>query len=298
MEKVLLETNLSDLKLLKRGKVRDIYDPGDNLLIVATDRISAFDVVLPNGIPGKGKVLNQISLMWFDITSDIAFNHLITGNLEDFPEECRKYPELDGRSMIVEKTNPLPVEDIVRGYLSGSGWKEYQKNGAVCGIKLPGGLVESSKIPGKPIFTPSTKEEGGLHDRNIPFDEMADILQSKELAERLKNISLDIYYKAWSYAIDRGIIIADTKLEFGYDEKNGTLMLIDELLTPDSSRFWSLKNYKPGGPQDSYDKQPVRDYLVSKGWKGAEDGPAPELPEWLIKQTSERYQEILAMLQP
>lgn len=297
MENILLQTNFPDLKLLKRGKVRDIYDLRDKLLLVATDRISAFDVVLPDGVPGKGRVLNQISLMWFNMTSHIVFNHLVTGNFEDFPAECQKYPELDGRSMIVEKANPLPVEAIVRGYLSGSAWKKYKREGEVCGIPLPVGLLESSELI-SPIFTPSTKEEEGAHDINIPFDVMAKILESEDLAEKVQDLSLAIYHCGWSHAYNQGIIIADTKFEFGFSESDGVLMLIDEVLTPDSSRFWSLKDYKPGKTPVSYDKQPVRDHLVNIDWKGAEDGPAPELPEWLIKQTSERYQKILEMLRP
>lgn len=284
MEKVLLNTNYPELGEPKRGKVRDIYDLGDYFWIITTDRLSAFDVILAEGIPGKGRVLNQISLMWFGMMEDIIPNHIAVDDVNE-------------RSVIVKKARPLPVECIVRGYLSGSGWKEYKKKGSVCGVKLPGGLVESSKLS-EPIFTPSTKEEGGLHDRNISFDEMAAILMSTELAKKIKEISLAIYEKAWLYAMDRGIIIPDTKFEFGHENETNQFILIDELLTPDSSRFWLLKNYKPGGPQDSYDKQPIRDYLVGKGWKGAENGHAPDLPEWLIKQTSWRYQEILEILRP
>lgn len=292
---VLLQTDLVSLKFVRRGKIRDIYDLGENLLLVATDRLSAFDVVLSDGIPGRGKILNQLSIMWFILTGDIIPNHLVTANFEEFPQECQKYPELEGRSMIVQKARPLPVECIPRGYLSGSAWKEYRKTGIVCGIKLPEGLIESSLIPGS-IFTASTKAEEG-HDVNITFEEMVEILKSRELAERIRRDTVAVYNRGIRYAEDRGIIIPDTKFEFGFSEK-GYLMLIDELLTPDSSRFWSLKNYKPGGSQDSYDKQPIRDFLIGEGWKGAENGPAPELPEWLIKQTSERYQEILEMLQP
>lgn len=299
MENVLLQTDLQGYGLKRQGKVRDIYDNGTHLFLIATDRVSAFDVVLSNGIPGKGKVLTQISEFWFEKTEGIIPNHLERSPdyghfLYTFFDEN---PKLAGRTMFVKKAKPLPVECIVRGYLSGSGWKEYQKNRTICDIELPPGLVESSKLP-EPIFTPSTKEEKGLHDRNISFDEMANILRSTELANKLKEISLSVYFEAWEYAIERGIIIADTKLEFGFDDKTGKLMIIDEILTPDSSRFWSSKNYKPGGPQDSYDKQPIRDFLIGESWKGAENGTAPELPEWLIKQTSKRYQEILEMLRP
>ncbi|MCS7163819.1 MAG: phosphoribosylaminoimidazolesuccinocarboxamide synthase [Thermodesulfovibrio sp.] len=290
MSNVVLETNLEGVKFLKRGKVRDIYEVQDYLLIVATDRVSAFDVVLPTGIPGKGKVLTQISLFWFDKVKDIIDNHVVSANVEDFPEPLPKYREiLEGRSMLVKKAKPLPVECIVRGYLSGSGWKDYQKTGMVCGIKLPEGLVESAKLP-EPVFTPSTKAEKG-HDVNISFEETVKIL-GEETANKVKEISLLIYKKAAEIAEKKGIIIADTKMEFGF--YNGNLILIDELLTPDSSRFWSAKNYKPGYPQDSYDKQIVRDYLISIKWD--KKPPAPQLPEDIVNKTAERYQEIFMIL--
>ncbi|MCS7215140.1 MAG: phosphoribosylaminoimidazolesuccinocarboxamide synthase [Thermodesulfovibrio sp.] len=290
MSKIVLETNLEGVKLLRRGKVRDIYDVGDYLLIVATDRVSAFDVVLPTGIPGKGRILTQISLFWFEKVKDIIDNHIVSAKVEEFPEPLPKYKDiLDGRSMLVKKAKPLAVECIVRGYLSGSGWKDYQKTGMVCGIKLPEGLVESAKLP-EPIYTPSTKAEKG-HDINISFEETVKIL-GEETANKVKEISLSIYKKAANIAEEKGIIIADTKMEFGvYD---GKLILIDELLTPDSSRFWSLKNYKAGHPQDSYDKQIVRDYLISIKWD--KKPPAPQLPEDIVYKTSKRYEEIFMIL--
>jgi phosphoribosylaminoimidazole-succinocarboxamide synthase len=282
-----METNLKDVKLLKRGKVRDIYEVGDYLLIVATDRISAFDVVLPDGIPDKGRVLTQISIYWFDQMKDIVENHIVATDVKDYPEILHKYKDmLEGRSMLVKKAKPMPVECIVRGYLSGSGWKEYKESGTVCGIKLPDSLVESSKLD-EPIFTPSTKAEEG-HDINISFEEMKKIV-GDEIAEKLKNLSLKIYKKGREVAEKKGIIIADTKMEFGmYDNK---LILIDELLTPDSSRFWSIKDYQPGKSQESYDKQIVRDYLLSIRWN--KKPPAPILPEEIIRKASERYKEIL-----
>lgn len=290
MSKIVLETNLEGVKLLRRGKVRDIYDVGDYLLIVATDRVSAFDVVLPTGIPGKGRILTQISLFWFEKVKDIIDNHIVSAKVEEFPEPLPKYKDiLDGRSMLVKKAKPLAVECIVRGYLSGSGWKDYQKTGMVCGIKLPEGLVESAKLP-EPIYTPSTKAEKG-HDINISFEETVKIL-GEETANKVKEISLSIYKKAANIAEEKGIIIADTKMEFGvYD---GKLILIDELLTPDSSRFWSLKNYKAGHSQDSYDKQIVRDYLISIKWD--KKPPAPQLPEDIVYKTSKRYEEIFMIL--
>jgi phosphoribosylaminoimidazole-succinocarboxamide synthase len=285
-----METNFSDAKLLRRGKVRDVYEIDDYLLIVATDRVSAFDVVLPNGIPGKGEVLTQISLYWFRHTEDVIENHIVTADVDEYPAVLRKYKDiLHGRSMLVKKTKPLPVECVVRGYLSGSGWKEYQKSGAVCGIRLSDGLIESAKLD-EPIFTPSTKAEEG-HDINISFDEMKGIV-GDETAEKLKSTALFIYKKAGKTAEKKGIIIADTKMEFGmYKNK---LILIDELLTPDSSRFWSAKDYMPGKGQDSFDKQIVRDYLLSINWD--KRPPAPEIPEDIIRKTSERYREILRIL--
>jgi len=290
MQKIVLETNLEGVKFLRRGKVRDIYEVNDYLLIVATDRVSAFDVVLPNGIPGKGRVLTQISLFWFNQVKDIIENHVVSANVEEFPESLRKYKDiLEGRSMLVRKATPLPVECIVRGYITGSGWKDYQKTGMVCGIKLPSGLKESQKLP-EPIFTPSTKADQG-HDINISFEETIKIL-GKETAEKIRNFAIAIYKKASEIAEKKGIIIADTKMEFGF--YNGKIILIDELLTPDSSRFWSMKDYSPGKSQDSYDKQIVRDYLLSIKWD--KKPPAPELPEEIVKKTSERYEEIFKIL--
>ncbi len=290
MNNIVLETNFEGVNLLKRGKVRDIYEVNDYLLIVATDRVSAFDVVLPTGIPGKGKILTQISLFWFDKVRDIVENHIVSANVEEFPEPLSAYKEtLKERSMLVRKAKPLPVECIVRGYLSGSGWKDYQKTGMICGIKLPEGLVESAKLP-EPVFTPSTKAEQG-HDINISFEETVQIL-GEETAHKVKELSISIYKKAAQLAEKKGIIIADTKMEFGFF--NGKLILIDELLTPDSSRFWSLKNYTAGQPQDSYDKQIVRDYLLSIKWD--KKPPAPQLPEDIVNKTAERYKEIFSIL--
>lgn len=290
MAEIILETNFPDVKLLKRGKVRDVYDLGDNLLIVATDRISAFDVVLPNGIPDKGKVLTQISIYWFNQMRDIIDNHLVTANVRDFPEVLHKYGDiLEGRSILVKKAVPLPVECVVRGYLSGSGWKEYKNSGTICGIKIPEGLLESSMLE-EPIFTPSTKAEQG-HDINITYDEMVRIIGT-ETSELVRDISLRIYRKASDIAKKKGIIIADTKLEFGfYDNK---IILIDELLTPDSSRFWSVKDYQPNRAQDSFDKQIVRDYLLTLNWD--QTYPGPILPDYIIEKTAARYREILEIL--
>jgi len=290
MQKIVLETNFEGVKFLRKGKVRDIYEVNDYLLIVATDRVSAFDVVLPTGIPGKGMVLTQISLFWFNQVKDIIENHVVSANIEEFPESLIKYKDiLEGRSMLVRKATPLPVECIVRGYITGSGWKDYQKTGMVCGIKLPSGLKESQKLP-EPIFTPSTKAGQG-HDINISFEETIKIL-GKETAEKIRELSISIYKKASEIAEKKGIIIADTKMEFGF--YNGKIILIDELLTPDSSRFWSMKDYSPGKSQDSYDKQIVRDYLLSIKWD--KKPPAPELPEEIVKKTSERYEEIFKIL--
>lgn len=283
---VISTTEFKSLTLKGRGKVRDIYDLGDKLLIVATDRISAFDVVMPNPIPDKGRVLTQLSKFWFDLTKDIISNHVISTEVEDFPRECQPYKEhLMGRSMLVVKTDPLPVECVVRGYLSGSGWEEYQKTGEVCGVKLPKGLLESSKLE-QPIFTPANKAEVGLHDENISFEKVEKIV-GKKLAHALKSLSLAIYKKARDFAEQRGIIIADTKMEFG--KKDGELLLIDELLTPDSSRFWPKSEYRPGGSQKSFDKQFLRDYLLSLRWD--KRPPAPPLPEEIVQRTREKYLE-------
>ena len=286
MEKIILKTDMPDIKFIRSGKVRDIYDLGDSLLMIASDRISAFDVVLPNGIPGKGKLLTQISIYWFRQMEDIIKNHLIATNVDDYPSQCHKYrDQLEGRSMLVKKAEQLPVECIVRGYLSGSGWKEYNKTGSVCGIKLLDGLKESSRLEA-PIFTPSTKAEEG-HDINITFRETENIV-GNEMAAKLRDISLRIYSKAREVAEKKGIIIADTKFEFGiYDNE---LILIDEILTPDSSRFWSAQTYEPGKGQDSYDKQIIRDYLLTLDWD--QTYPGPVLPEHIVEKAIERYREI------
>ena len=283
---VISRTEFTSLTLKGRGKVRDIYDLGRHLLIVATDRISAFDVIMPNPIPDKGKILTQLSKFWFAQTRDIIPNHLISTEVDDFPKEVLPYREaLKGRSMFVEKADPLPVECVVRGYLSGSGWEEYQRGGEVCGIRLPKGLVESSRLE-EPIFTPATKAEMGLHDENITFERMEKVV-GKDLAQRLRAVSLAIYKKARDFAETKGILIADTKMEFGI--KDGNLILIDELLTPDSSRFWPKDEYKAGGPQKSFDKQFLRDYLLSIKWN--KTPPAPELPEEVILKTGQKYRE-------
>lgn len=283
---VISTTEFKTLALKGRGKVRDIYDLGDRLLIVATDRMSAFDVVMPNPIPDKGRILTQLSKFWFDLTKEIAPNHVISTEVKDYPKACEPYQEmLKGRSMLVMKTEVLPVECVIRGYLSGSGWEEYRKTGEVCAIRLPKGLLESSKLE-EPIFTPATKAEMGLHDENINFERVEKIV-GKDLAQRLKLLSLAIYKKARDVAEKKGIIIADTKMEFGIKDKN--LILIDELLTPDSSRFWPKDGYQPGGPQKSFDKQFLRDYLLSIRWD--KSPPAPQLPEEIIQKTREKYLE-------
>ncbi|MCD6319138.1 MAG: phosphoribosylaminoimidazolesuccinocarboxamide synthase [Candidatus Desulfofervidaceae bacterium] len=289
---IVYETNFSNLGSKRQGKVRDIYDLGKHLIIVATDRISAFDVILPNPIPDKGYVLTQISLYWFKKKEDIVPNHILTAEVDEFPSVCQKYASiLEGRSMLVKKTRPLPVECIVRGYLVGSAWRDYQKTGQICGLKLPSGMQEADKLS-EPIFTPSTKAQEG-HDINITFEEMVAILKDRKLGERIKEISLAIYKQAAEIALDKGIIIADTKLEFGLDE-NDRLILIDELLTPDSSRFWPLDQYQPGRSQISFDKQYLRDYLESIGWD--KTPPAPALPQEVINKTREKYFEALHRL--
>ena len=283
---VISTTEFKTLSLKGRGKVRDIYDLGDQLLIVATDRISAFDVVMPNPIPDKGRILTQLSIFWFNLTKEIVPNHIISTDVKDFPEECRSYQEiLKDRSMLVVKTQPLPIECVVRGYLSGSGWEEYRKKGEVCGIQLPKDLVESSKLE-EPIFTPATKEEIGQHDENITFEKAGKIV-GKEVAKRLKDISLAVYKRGRDFAEGKGILIADTKMEFGI--KDGRLLLIDELFTPDSSRFWPKDDYRPGGSQKSFDKQFLRDYLLSLRWD--KNPPAPHLPEEIVQKTREKYLE-------
>ncbi len=291
MVKAVRETDFSNIKLLKRGKVRDIYDLGDKLLMVASDRMSAFDVVMPDSIPEKGKILTQISLFWFDIMKPLIQNHVISSDVNEYPAECRKYSEeLDGRSMLVKKAEPLPIECVIRGYLSGSGWSSYQEQGGVCGIRLPKGLKESDKLP-EPLFTPSTKEEVGTHDINIDFDETVKRI-GKKLAEKVKELSIEIYIRGSKLAAEKGIIIADTKFEFGLIGKD--VIIIDEVLTPDSSRFWPKDSYKPGGPQLSFDKQYLRDYLTSIKWD--RKPPAPSLPKDVIENTRSKYMEALKRL--
>ncbi len=275
---VVLETHVPGLNLRARGKVRDIYDDGDRLLFIATDRISAFDYILATGIPEKGRVLTQMTLFWLDFLRDVVPNHFLSTDMTGLP------PELDGRSMWVKRANMVDIECVARGYISGSGWKDYQRTGAICGIPLPAGLKESDKLP-EPIFTPATKAQTG-HDENISFDQAAKII-GQDLASKLRDLTLSIYTKASDYARARGIIIADTKFEFGMI--NGEITLADEVLTPDSSRFWPLETYKPGGAQPSYDKQFVRDYLESIHWN--KQPPAPALPEDVARKTSEKYKE-------
>jgi phosphoribosylaminoimidazole-succinocarboxamide synthase len=286
LDSVLLKTNFPELKLHASGKVRDVYEIGDKqLLFVASDRISAFDYVLATGIPHKGSVLNQISLFWFDFLADIVPNHLITANVDEYPAEIRKYKDqLRGRSMLVRRAEMFPVECVVRGYISGSAWKEYKASGKVSGISLPTGLKESDAFP-EPIFTPSTKATTG-HDENISFDQMCEIV-GVETASHLRDLTLRVYKKAAGYARQRGIIIADTKFEFGRTEHGITLA--DEVLTPDSSRFWRADKYQAGRAQDSYDKQYVRDYLEQIHWN--KQPPAPALPPDVARRTSEKYQE-------
>ncbi len=288
---LILETNLAGLKPPKRGKVRDIYDLDEMLLIVATDRISAFDVVLPNAVPEKGRVLTQISNFWFSKTADIVHNHLISLDVRDYPTICKPHAAiLEGRSMLVKKTQPLPVECIVRGYLSGSGLKEYGTMGSVSGIKLPPGLTEASRLP-EPIFTPSTKAEIGEHDVNVDFNDIVKRVGANT-ADKIRKYTLAIYQRACKLAEPKGIIIADTKLEFGV--LNGEIILIDEVLTPDSSRFWPKNDYREGVVQKSFDKQFVRDYLLSLNWN--QKPPAPVLPDDVVRKTSEKYLEVLGML--
>ncbi|OQY57310.1 MAG: phosphoribosylaminoimidazolesuccinocarboxamide synthase [Desulfobacteraceae bacterium 4572_88] len=290
MERTVFETDFPELNLVKRGKVRDIYDLGDTLLMVATDRISAFDVIMPNPVPEKGKVLTQISLFWFEVMAPLIRNHVVASDVSDYPDACKPYAEsLRDRSMLVRKTEPLPIECVVRGYISGSGWKSYQKSETVCGIALPGGLKESDKLA-EPIFTPSTKEDVG-HDINIDFEKAANRI-GRPLAEKVRDLSLEIYKKGSELANQQGIIIADTKFEFGL--MNDELILIDEVLTPDSSRFWPKDTYNPGGAQKSFDKQYLRDYLLSINWD--KNPPAPSLPETVIQNTREKYLEALKRL--
>ena len=294
MSKDLLEkTNFIDLPEPVRGKVRDIFDLQDRLIIVTTDRISAYDFILPSGIPGKGKVLNRISEFWFGKTGGIIDNHLISTDVDDFPHEFHRYAdELEGRSMLVKKTKPLEIECIVRGYLSGSGWNEYRDTGAVCETTLPKGLLESSKLDA-PVFTPSTKAVDGDHDENISFERACEII-GVELANKVREASINIYSMARDYAIDKGIIIADTKFEFGIEENTEKLILIDEVLTPDSSRFWPSDDYEPGRGQKSFDKQFVRDYLNSINWDRTP--PVPGLPADIVQKTKAKYESMICYL--
>ncbi len=290
MDKTLRETNLTDIGASKKGKVRDIYDLGDKLLIVTTDRLSAFDVVLPTGIPDKGSVLTKLSEFWFKEMEDIIGNHILETDVEKYPNSLKKYGEqLKDRSMIVRKAKVVAVECVVRGYLAGSGWKDYREKGSICGIPLSGGLLESSKLE-TPIFTPTTKAEEG-HDMSITYEETVELVGAT-LAKKLMDTSIKIYEKACKIAEERGIIIADTKFEFGM--LDGEMIVIDEMLTPDSSRFWSIKDYQPGKSQDSYDKQIVRDYLDTLDWNKAY--PGPELPIEVVAKTRARYVEILQIL--
>jgi len=291
-DNIVLQTNFDGVTPPTRGKVRDIYDLGKELLIVVTDRISAYDVIMAEGIPGKGAVLNQISKYWFDKTVDIIQNHVISTDVCDYPHAFHKYSDiLEGRSMLVRKTNPLPVECVVRGYVAGSGWKEYQESQTICGIKLPPGILESGKLE-EPIFTPASKAEVGDHDENITFEQTVDLI-GLEIAEKVRDISIALYSRARDIADEKGIIIADTKFEFGIDEDTN-LILIDEALTPDSSRFWPKDDYEPGRSQKSFDKQFVRDYLSSLNWD--KNPPPPPLPHDVISGTSEKYREALTKL--
>lgn len=283
LNRVVLQTDFPNLTLYARGKVRDLYSLDGHLLLVATDRISAFDYVLATGIAEKGRVLTQLSLFWFDFLRDIVGNHLVTANVEEYPALLRAYADpLRGRSMLVNKAQMVDIECVVRGYISGSAWKEYQQNGTVCGLQLPSGLKESDKLP-EPIFTPATKAVSG-HDENISFAEMCK-RTGRELAEQLRDLSIEIYIRAANYAAGRGIIIADTKFEFGHTQSG--LVLADEVLTPDSSRFWPADKYQPGRAQESFDKQFVRDYLEAIRWN--KQPPAPSLPDDVAQKTSEKY---------
>jgi len=285
---IVLQTNFPGLKLVNQGKVRDIYDLGEHLLIVTSDRISAFDVVMNEGIPYKGFVLTQISKFWFDTFADIVPHHLVATEVDDFPVETHPYrDQLEGRSMLVRKASPLPIECIVRGYLAGSGWKEYREQGTVCGIALPAGMVESQKLP-EPIFTPSTKAELGAHDENISFQRAAELC-GEDLARQVRDVALTIYGRARDTMAAKGIIVADTKFEFGL--RDGRLMWIDEALTPDSSRFWPQDQYRQGGSQPSFDKQFLRDYLETLDWN--KQAPAPALPDDIVLKPSDKYLEAL-----
>lgn len=286
----IFESNIADLKLMYRGKVRDLYDLGRHLLLVATDRISAFDFVLPTPIPDKGKILTAISLFWFRKLAHVMPNHLVDLPIDEITSDARARIELEGRATVGLKTEPLKVEAIVRGFLSGSGWADYRKTGSLCGMRLPEGLIESARLP-EPLFTPSTKAPRGAHDENISFDQMKELVGT-DLAEKIKEKSLALYSEASTWAESRGLIIADTKFEFGLRE--GELILIDEVLTPDSSRFWDMELYEPGRPQPSFDKQLLRDYLTGSGWD--RNPPAPQIPEEIVEQTRDRYRTALHRL--
>ncbi len=291
MTPIITQTNCPELNLVNRGKVRDIYDLGEHLLIVTSDRISAFDVIMDEGIPQKGYVLTEISKFWFDQMADIIPHHLISTDIDDFPAITHQYrDQLEGRSMLTKKAQPLPVECIVRGYLSGSGWKEYQDRGSVCSISLPTGLVQSDKLP-TTLFTPSTKAELGEHDENISFEQAVELC-GRDIAEQVSDISIKIYERARTFADTKGLIIADTKFEFGIID--GKLIWIDEALTPDSSRFWPKNDYQPGRAQASFDKQFLRDYLETLDW--GKQAPAPKLPEEIVRKTGEKYLEALKLL--
>lgn len=289
-ESLQTQVNLPDHHLVGRGKVRDIYEIGDHLLIIATDRISAFDYVLASGIPNKGSILTQMSLFWFERIEEIVPHHLVTAKVEEFPADLQPYARLlAGRSMLVKKSEVFPVECVVRGYLAGSGWKEYRQSRSVCGIGLAAGLPESARLE-EPLFTPATKATTG-HDENISFERMVDLI-GQDTAERLREISLAIYCKARDYAASKGFIIADTKFEFGTYQ--GDIILIDEVLTPDSSRFWLASDYQPGKPQQPFDKQFVRNYLEEIQWN--KKPPAPELPDWVVEATSRKYMDAFERL--
>ena len=289
-EMTVLKTDLPGAVASRSGKVRDVYEYADGMLIVASDRISAFDVIMANGIPEKGKILTQLSLMWFDLLKSVTPNHLISASVSDFPEAVQPFADiLEGRTMWCKKAQVIPVEAIVRGYLAGSGWKSYQKTGEVCGHKLPPGLVQSQKLP-EPIFTPTAKAESG-HDWDMTREEVADQLGA-ELAERLESKAIEVYLKASEYAAEHGFIIADTKFEFGLVD--GEMILIDEVLTPDSSRYWDIDKYEPGKPQEAYDKQYVRDYLETLAWN--KEPPGPELPAEVVARTRDIYRETLRRL--
>ncbi len=288
--RAITRTDIPGIPIFRRGKVRDVYDLGENLLLVATDRISAFDVIMPNGIPDKGKILTQMSLFWFDLTRDIVPNHLVARHVDEFPPQLHEHAELlEGRSILVKKTNPFPVECVARGYIAGGGWKDYQEKGSICGIDLPPGLQMAQRLP-RTLFTPATKADSG-HDENIPFEEAAKIVGEKTLAT-LRDLTLSLYEKARTHAHDHGIIISDTKFEFG--SLDGEIILIDEILTPDSSRFWPASAYKVGTSPQSFDKQYLRDYLETLDWD--KTPPAPELPEEVVRNTRAKYLEAYELL--